>query len=100
MPQSAVPLPDPGSDPPEKIGTLIVGPWAARAPEGLAGEPDTVADERTDHHGRQVVTVVVTDYAGNPPDVAAHDVWSTWSALYPDAVVEVVHAWQGWEPVR
>lgn len=48
----------------------------------------------------RVVTVVVTDYGGQSREAAAAQVWADWSARFPDAVVRVVHASDGWEPLR
>lgn len=48
----------------------------------------------------RVVTVVVTDYGGHSREEAAVQVWADWSARFPDVVVRVVHASDGWEPVR
>jgi len=47
----------------------------------------------------QVVTVVVTDYGGHSREVAAAQVWADWTARIPGALVRVVHASDGWEPV-
>lgn len=60
--------------------------------------PPPVAEPPRQVDGRRVLPVVVTDYAGHPPDVAARQVFEDWSARHPDAVVRVVHAWHGWEP--
>ena len=60
--------------------------------------PPPAAEPPRQVDGRRVLPVVVTDYAGHPPDVAARQVFEDWSARHPDAVVRVVHAWQGWEP--
>ena len=60
--------------------------------------PPPAAEPPRQVDGRRVLPVVVTDYAGHPPDVAARQVFEDWSARHPDAVVRVVHAWHGWEP--
>lgn len=75
----------------------------ARAAEVVEVTPQVVVGRLAPPAGDvlvRVVTVVVTDYGGHSREEAAAQVWADWSARFPDALVRVVHAGDGWEPLR